>query len=138
MKSFLVKKQILKIFNSSDHDKAIKDKQIIPENVAVDVYNYADDNEEMHKLNYLYDKKNKNKNMPTIIDIHGGGWVYGNKDLNSFYMSYFAQKGFNAIVPSFRLCGHKYYYKDMIQDIFQMLNWIKINHQKLPLILVIK
>jgi acetyl esterase/lipase len=27
--------------------------------------------------------------VPLLIDIHGGGWMYGDKDLNLFYNQWF-------------------------------------------------
>ncbi|UKI14322.1 MAG: hypothetical protein L6V85_09755 [Clostridiales bacterium] len=43
----------------------------------------------------------KTKKLPVIIDIHGGGWMYGDKDLNAPYCEALAKRGF-VVVSFFR------------------------------------
>ena len=42
---------------------------------------YINDGETEHLLD-VYFPENTKENLPAIIDIHGGGWMYGNKELN--------------------------------------------------------
>ncbi|MCI8518312.1 MAG: alpha/beta hydrolase [Hungatella sp.] len=60
--------------------------------------------------------------LPVIVDIHGGGWMYGNKELNEYYCMDLAARGFVVIdlnytlVPDTDLRGQ-------IRDIAEALNW---------------
>ena len=64
------------------HDKKYKSGQPLPEGVETAEYDYLDDGHEMHKLN-VYRPRNMGATLPLIIDIHGGAWVYGDKELNN-------------------------------------------------------
>lgn len=63
---------------------------------------YLDDNNRYHLFDAYYPEKNDGK-LPVIIDIHGGGWMYGDKDLNRFYCEYLATRGFLVFSVSYRL-----------------------------------
>ena len=46
---------------------------------------YIDDGLWQHRLD-VYSKSGKLSHCPVIIDIHGGGWMYGTKEINkNFY-----------------------------------------------------
>lgn len=65
---------------------------------------YLDDGHIYHKLDVYYPEKTKKKEkLPVIIDIHGGGWFYGDKELNKNYCLHLAQKGFCVFNLSYRL-----------------------------------
>ena len=36
-------------------------------------------------LLYVYRPKKQEGKLPVIVNIHGGGWVYGNKEIYQFY-----------------------------------------------------
>ena len=40
---------------------------------------------------------------PTIVSVHGGGWVYGDKELYQYYCMNLAQKGFAVVNFTYRL-----------------------------------
>lgn len=40
---------------------------------------------------------------PVLVDIHGGGWYYGDKDLNKAYCLTMAKRGFRVLNISYRL-----------------------------------
>lgn len=64
--------------------------------------------------------------LPTIINIHGGGWVYGDKELYAHYCMRLAQRGFTVVNFSYRLAPeHKY--PAPLQDICQVLHWVREN-----------
>lgn len=42
---------------------------------------YIDDGLWQHRLD-VYSKSGKLSHRPVIIDIHGGGWMYGTKEIN--------------------------------------------------------
>ncbi len=41
--------------------------------------------------------------LPVIVSVHGGGWVYGDKDLYQFYCMSLAQRGFAVVNFTYRL-----------------------------------
>ncbi len=55
------------------------------------------------------------KKHPVIIDIHGGGWYYGTKELNRFFCLHLARKGFIVFNMSYRLAP-KATWIDQVQD----------------------
>ena len=54
--------------------------------------------------------------LPVIISIHGGAWVYGDKDVYQFYGMSLAQHGFAVVNLSYRLAP-EYKYPADIEDI---------------------
>lgn len=83
---------------------------------------YAGDGNPMHLLN-LYMPQDAQGLLPVIIDIHGGGWMYGDKDLNRQYDMFMASKGYVVAAMSYRLlpetnlCGQ-------VQDVYASLHWL--------------
>ncbi|WP_367297285.1 alpha/beta hydrolase [Loigolactobacillus coryniformis] len=65
--------------------------------------------------------------LPVIINIHGGGWVYGTKETYQFYGLNLAQNGFAFINASYRL-GPDVVYPSELTDMDQVFHWIAANH----------
>lgn len=78
-----------------------------PENVErFDNISYGED--ERNILD-VYRPKDRTGKLPVIVSIHGGGWVYGNKDIMQFYCMSLAEKGFAVVNFSYRLAPkHKH------------------------------
>lgn len=72
--------------------------QNIPSYVKSKEFNNFKNNKQI-SFNLYYQKDLDNK-LPTLINIHGGGWLIGNKDTNKIYNSYFS-KDFNVIALDF-------------------------------------
>lgn len=90
-----------------------------------DIYYTEGDYHEYHKANCYYPENHKfDQTLSTIIVIHGGGWMYGDKDLNGRYCEYLASQGYAVFAPSYRLMP-EVDLKEMIQDIFQSLSWLE-------------
>lgn len=47
--------------------------------------------------------------LPTIVSVHGGGYVYGDKELYQFYCMDLAQRGFTVVNFSYRLAPESRY-----------------------------
>ena len=103
--------------------------EIYPENVKTEVFTYLEDGNEYHKFN-LYKLINDKKERPLIIDIHGGAWVYGDKDLKKAFCTSFVERGYDVISLSYRLVNDVLI-KDIVKDIFDCLNYIDENKDKL-------
>ena len=51
----------------------------------------------------VYYPKGTNKPLPTIISVHGGGYVYGTKKLYQYYCMDLAKRGFTVVNFNYRL-----------------------------------
>lgn len=79
-----------------------------PENIVrYDDLSYGPD-EKWNKLD-IYHLKGVTEKSPTIISIHGGGWVYGDKELYQHYCMRLAQRGFTVVNFSYRLAPENKY-----------------------------
>lgn len=89
---------------------------------------YVGDGDKYHLLD-LYIPKGEG-NLPTIINIHGGGWVYGEKvNEYAFHGSRLATQGFVVVNPNYRLAP-KHPHPAQLEDIFAVLNWVSENAEK--------
>lgn len=61
--------------------------------------------------------------LPTIISVHGGGFVYGTKEDYRFYCMDLARRGFKVVNFSYRLAPeHKF--PAQIEDTNQLFKWV--------------
>ena len=88
---------------------------------------YLGDYDPAHMLNLYYpaDFKAENGSLPTVIYIHGGGWMYGTVDISERYLGYLASKGFAVMGMNYRLLQET----DLglgaiVSDIFAALEWL--------------
>lgn len=89
---------------------------------------YLNDGHKYHLLD-IYKPQGANGVLPVIVDIHGGGWVYGDKELNKKYCLHLASRGFAVVNISYRLCP-EVTYVGSLQDICAALNWVADNAEK--------
>src|SRR5436305_3568081 len=62
---------------------------------------------------------------PTLLQIHGGGWVIGTKDQQGIpLMQHLASRGWVCFAPNYRL-GPRSRFPDMLVDLKQALAWIR-------------
>ena len=61
--------------------------------------------------------------LPVIVNIHGGGWVYGTKETYQFYCMALAKAGFAVVNANYRLAPDVVYPKEL-DDINQVFHWI--------------
>lgn len=89
-------------FVKADDDKRIA-TLVLPEGIKeINNIPYTDSGSEYHMLDVYY-PENTSEKLPVIIEIHGGGWMYGTKDLNKIYAEYLAARGFVVFNISYRL-----------------------------------
>ena len=70
----------------------------------------------------VYRPKNSGK-LPVIVSIHGGGWVYGDKDIMQYYCMSLAEHGFAVINFSYRLAP-KYKHPTPLEDANTVFYWM--------------
>lgn len=73
--------------------------------------------------------KYSKKGLPILLNVHGGGYFYGDKELYRFYCMDMACRGFVVVNFNYRLSPeHKF--PSAIQDINEVLCWIEANAEK--------
>lgn len=71
----------------------------------------------------VYRPKDRPGKLPVIVSIHGGGWVYGNKEIMQFYCMSLAQRGFAVVNYSYRLApAHKH--PAPLEDANKVFSWV--------------
>lgn len=98
---------------------------------AVNDIRYLKGKNKYHLFNMYYpDNVVDTKQLPLMIDIHGGGWIYGDKDLNRFHNAYYASQGMVVLSMSYRLLLRTNL-KGIVKDLFHFFNYIERNKDEL-------
>lgn len=93
-------------------------------------HSYIDDGSPFHMLDVYYPENAEGK-LPVIIDIHGGGWMYGTKELNKYYCLALARRGYTVFNLSYRLVPDVIM-ADQLHDISMAFRWIYKNMDDFP------
>ena len=115
---------IRKTFSMGDFERD-KNNQIPQDVVRYTDIRYANHDEKWNLLD-VYRPKDINGKLPVIMSVHGGGWVYGDKDVYQWYCMNLAQRGFAVINYSYRLAP-EYKYPSSFEDTSSVAQWI-IDH----------
>ena len=125
-KKSIIEKRFAKV--KQEMDKEISQRlttEILPSGIVKETHNYFDPKQKMNELNVYY-PQGTSKPLPLIIDIHGGGWVSGDKELNRNFCMHLSKYNFVVISMSYRLCvPHTIY--DQIIDLFCCYRYIIIH-----------
>ncbi|MGM9587479.1 MAG: alpha/beta hydrolase [Candidatus Limivicinus sp.] len=68
-------------------------------------------------------KAAEGKKLPVIVSVHGGGWVYGDKERYQFYCMNLAQRGFAVVNFTYRLAP-EYPYPASLEDTNLVFHWV--------------
>ena len=68
----------------------------------------------------------------TVIFIHGGGWILGDKSLYNEFIPYYTSAGITCVSINYRYANSskKVTYKELIEDIDLAIQFLKKNHTK--------
>lgn len=91
---------------------------------------YMNDGEPLHRLDVYYPTEHEEK-LPVIIDIHGGGWMYGDKELNKNYNLHLASRGYLVFSMSYTLVP-KSDVPTQLREIAQSFAWIDRHMEEYP------
>lgn len=61
--------------------------------------------------------------LPVIVNVHGGGWVYGNKKVYQFYCMSLAQRGFAVVNFTYRLAPENKF-PAALEDTTAVFHWV--------------
>lgn len=115
-----------KYAKKADEEKFAIQKRVQGVTTTSDI-DYCGDGNKLYLLNIVYpDSHQKGEMLPVIIDVHGGGHMYGDVKLNQNYCEYFASKGFAVVNISYRLLPETDL-AGMVQDIFRAFSWAAQN-----------
>lgn len=64
---------------------------------------------------------------PVIVNVHGGGYVYGTKEIYKRYCMDLARRGFTVVSFNYRLAP-KWKFPTPLEDINSVLLWLKREH----------
>ena len=81
---------------------------------------------EWNLLDVYKPKKDKKNTLPVIMIVHGGAWVYGDKEIYQHYAMSLAQKGFAVVNFSYRLAP-EYKFPSSLEDVCSVFKWISDN-----------
>lgn len=114
-------------------DKKKHAAQTPPDNIVeISDIPYIDDDNHYHLLDVMYpESAAETDRLPVIIDIHGGGWMYADKDLNDYYCMGLADRGYVVFNVSYRLVPDVTV-NEQLQDVAYALQWIEQNMSNYP------
>lgn len=111
----------------TDFDTERDSKLSTPETIArFDNISYGDHGE--WNLLDVYRLKDADGLQPVIINVHGGGWIYGTKETYQYYGMDLAKRGFTVVNPSYRLAPESHF-PAQLEDVNSCVAWV-LNHGK--------
>ncbi|MBR5427580.1 MAG: alpha/beta hydrolase [Clostridia bacterium] len=112
-------------------DERTRSRQTLPPGITVvRGIPYGGDGDPYHLCNAYYPEENDGK-LPVIIDVHGGGWMYGDRDSSVLYDSFLASRGFLVFSMSYRLVP-EVTARDQLCDVNSALCAIREKMKDLP------
>lgn len=86
---------------------------------------------EFNVMDIYYPKDYEGK-LPIIVSIHGGGWVYGDKNVYQYYCMSLAQRGFAVVNFTYRLAP-EFKFPSSLVDTNYVMEWIVKNAEQYDL-----
>ncbi len=71
----------------------------------------------------VYRPKGVEGKLPVIVSVHGGGWVYGDKELYQFYCMDLTKRGFAVVNFTYRLAP-EFKYPAPLADTNRVIEWM--------------
>lgn len=97
------------------------------------------ENKKYHTLDICWPKSVESRpanvqkdKLPVIISVHGGGYVYGSKEVYQFYAASLAQRGFTVVNFNYRLAP-KYKFPAPLEDLNAVIGWLMEHQGEYPL-----
>lgn len=94
---------------------------------------YKSTNNKPLTLDIYSGRKKFSKGSPVILYIHGGSWLYGNKNIPeslSIPLEYLRNEGFTVISTSYELFNNEFNFQKQVCDIKDTIRWIYKNQSK--------
>jgi acetyl esterase/lipase len=81
---------------------------------------------EWNVLDIYRPKNREGEKIPVIINVHGGGWIYGSKEGYQYYCMTLASMGYAVINFNYRLAP-KFHFPAPIEDLNTLMYWLFTN-----------
>lgn len=111
--------RVRKLFETNDE---IRDAGLTEPADIVKIRDLAYGNDAEQVLDIYYPSGTGNP-LPTIVSVHGGGYVYGDKNLYRFYCMSLAQRGFTVVNFSYRLAP-QYRFPAQLEDVNSVMQFV--------------
>ena len=95
----------------------------IPEDITVDRDLRYGRDLKFNTLDVCFPTSREKDKLPLIINVHGGGYVYGSKDIYRFYAAELAKHGFAVVTFNYRLAP-KHKFPTPLKDLNGVIKWI--------------
>lgn len=118
---------IRKTFSMGDAERDKNNK--LPSDVTRYVDIRYDNLDDKWNLLDVYRPKDVEGKLPVILSVHGGGWVYGDKDVYQWYCMDLARRGFAVVNYSYRLAP-EYKFPSSLEDTCKVSTWIIDNQEE--------
>ncbi len=100
----------------------------IPDNIVRYVNLKYGTQDKRQNLDVYRPKNAQGKRLPVLINVHGGGWIFGDKDLYQFYAMSLALQGFAVVNINYRLAP-EFKFPAQLEDINRVCGWV-LEHQE--------
>lgn len=108
-----------------------RDRNLVkPENIRA-LYNLPYGLKGKYQLLDLYFPKGTEKPLPVIVSVHGGGYVYGTKEVYAHYCMFLAQQGFAVVNFNYTLAPERKFPNQLIET-NMVMNWLVKNKDRYP------
>ena len=71
----------------------------------------------------VYRPRGAEGKLPVIIDVHGGGWIYGDKEVYQYYCMSLAERGFAVVNYTYRLAP-EYIFPSSMEDTDNVVRFV--------------
>ncbi len=121
--------EALNAIRKQQHQSAVQRMQNNRESLFSGLYekyniSYHEDTDERHRADFFSLRPHELR--PVILEIHGGGLVSCNKDINVLHARFLAHQGFHVINTEYRLQPETDFF-GQLSDIYAVLNWMVQN-----------
>lgn len=84
---------------------------------------YAKEERDWRVLDVYRPRQAEDEDLPVIISVHGGGWVYGDKERYQYYCMSLAQRGFAVVNFTYRLAP-EFQFPAPLEDLNLVCKWV--------------
>jgi hypothetical protein len=120
LKDYLIAKAFCKGCEKGDYER---DKTLVEPDDVVKYKDLSYGKYGISNLLDIYRPEGVSGKLPLIINVHGGGFVYGDKELYRFYSQSLSQLGFAVCCLNYRLAP-KYRFPTPIIDVNEAVKWL--------------
>lgn len=131
----LIYKVFLKIFHKVWKNVEVEDQKrmkalVLPDDVSFEDFKYGEDDDPYHTFSIYWPKDKDLTKLPILIDIHGGAWAYGDKELNRPFCMTMAHRNLIVMGMSYRLV-EGVQVNNQLEDIINSINvFIKVAKER--------